>query len=114
MCYVQEIERISDRTTYGQPPANRTEVSPPFTNIGFDVYGPWTIHSRKTRGGTANSKRWGLVFTCLSSRAIHIKLLESKDASSFICAIRRFLALRGPVSILRCDGVPISLVENQS
>ena len=25
------------------------------------------------------------------------------DASSFICALRRFFALRGPVSILRCD-----------
>ena len=43
------------------------------------------------------------VFTCLTSRAIHIELLESMDASSFFCAIRRFLVLRGPVSILRCD-----------
>ena len=84
-------------------PADRTEVAPPFTNVGFDVFGPWMIRSRKTRGGAANSKRWGLVFTCLSSRAIHIELLESMDASSFICALRRFFALRGPVSILRCD-----------
>lgn len=84
-------------------PADRTEVTPPFTNVGFDVFGPWTIRSRKTPGGAANSKRWGLVFTCLSSRAIYIELLESMDASSFICALRRFLALRGPVSILRCD-----------
>ena len=84
-------------------PADRTEVTPPFTNVGFDVFGPWTIRSRKTRGGAVTSKRWGLVFTCLRSRAIHIELLESMDASSFICAFRRFLALRGPVSILRCD-----------
>ena len=63
-------------------PADRTEVTPPFTNVGFDVFGPWTIRSQKTRGGAANSKRWGLVFTCLSSRAIHIELLESMDASS--------------------------------
>ena len=84
-------------------PADRTEVAPPFTNVGFDVFGPWMIRSRKTRGGAANSKRWGLVFICLSSRAIHIELLESMDASCFICALRRFLALRGPVSILRCD-----------
>ena len=84
-------------------PADRMEVAPPFTNVGFDVFGPWMIRSRKTRGGAVNSKRWGLVFTCLSSRAIHIELLESMDASSFICALRRFFALRGPVSILRCD-----------
>ena len=84
-------------------PADRTEVAPPFTNVGFDVFGPWMIRSRKARGGAANSKRWGLVITCLSSRAIHIELLESMDASSFICALRRFFAFRGPVSILRCD-----------
>ena len=84
-------------------PADITEVAPPFTNVGFDVLGPWMIRSRKIRGGAANSKRWGLVFTCLSSRAIHIELLESMDASSFICTLRRFFALRSPVSILWCD-----------
>ena len=84
-------------------PADRTEVAPPFTNVGFDVFGPWTVNTRKTRGGSANSKRWGLVFTCLSSRAVHIEVLESMEASSFICALRRFFALRGPASLLRCD-----------
>ena len=48
-------------------PSDRTEVAPPFTNVGFDVFGPWTVNARKTRGGIANSKRWGLVFTCLRS-----------------------------------------------
>lgn len=48
-------------------------------------------------------KRWGLIFTCLSSRTIHIELLETLEASSFICALRRFLAFRGPVKKLRCD-----------
>lgn len=84
-------------------PADRTQVQPPFTNVGFDVFGPWTIHTHRTRGGAANSKRWGLVLTCLSSRAIHIEVLESMDANSFICALMRFLALRGPAALLRCD-----------
>ena len=84
-------------------PADRTEVAPPFTSLGFDVFRPWTVNTRKTRGGSVNSKRWGLVFTCLSSRTIHIEVLESMDASSFICALRRFFALRGPASLLRCD-----------
>ena len=35
-------------------PANRTEVAPPCTNIGFDVFGPWMVRTRKTRGGSAN------------------------------------------------------------
>ncbi|XP_074634093.1 uncharacterized protein LOC141892648 [Acropora palmata] len=60
-------------------PVDRTEATPPFTHVGFDVFGPWLTHTRKTRGGVASLKRWGLVFTCLSCRAIHIEVLESMD-----------------------------------
>lgn len=84
-------------------PADRAEEAPPFTNVGFDVFGPWVVTTRKTRGGAINSKRWGLIFTCLSSRAIHIEVLESMDTSAFICALRRFFAIRGPAKLLRCD-----------
>ena len=84
-------------------PNDRIEATPPFTNVGFDVFGPWSIQTRRTRGRTTSLKRWGLVFTCLSSRAIHIETLESMDTSSFICALRCFFALRGPASLLRCD-----------
>lgn len=84
-------------------PPDRMEEVPPFTNVGFDVFGPWQVSARRTRGRVANSKRLGLVFTCLNSRAIHIEILESMDASSFICALRRFFALRGPATLLRCD-----------
>ena len=28
-------------------PADRTEVAPPFTNVGFDVFGPWMVRSIK-------------------------------------------------------------------
>jgi hypothetical protein len=44
-----------------------------------------------------------VIFTCLTVRAIHIELIESLDISSFINALRRFLALRGPVAQLRSD-----------
>ena len=84
-------------------PTDRTETPPPFTNVGLDVFGPWIIQTRKLRGGALNSKRWGLVFTCLNSRAVHIEVLESMDTSAFICALRQFLSIRGPVVRIRCD-----------
>jgi hypothetical protein len=43
------------------------------------------------------------VFTCLKCRAIHVEVLESLDASAFICALRWFIAIRGPVRRIRCD-----------
>ena len=84
-------------------PTDRAEVTPPFTNVGFDVFGPWTITTRKTRGGSINSKRWALAFTCLTSRAVHIEIIETMNTDSFICGLRRFLAMRGPARVLRCD-----------
>ena len=84
-------------------PTDRVEICPPFTNVGLDVFGPWVIRTRKLRGGASESKRWGLVLTCLSSRAIHIEVLQSMDTSSFINALRRFFAIRGPATLLRSD-----------
>lgn len=84
-------------------PSDRLSTEPPFTNVGIDVFGPWSISTRRTRGGAANSKRWGVIFTCLSVRAVHIELIEAMDTSSFINALRRFLATRGPVKLIRSN-----------
>ena len=35
-------------------PADRTDTSPQFTHVGFDVFGPWMIHTRTLRGGAEN------------------------------------------------------------
>ncbi|XP_033116710.1 uncharacterized protein LOC117116716 [Anneissia japonica] len=84
-------------------PKDRLESVPPFTNVGIDVFGPWQVVTRKTRGGAAESKRWAVLFTCLSSRAVHIEVINSMDTSSFIMSLRRFTAIRGPVARIRCD-----------
>lgn len=84
-------------------PPERLKTCPPFTYVGLDVFGPWSITFRRTRGGQAESKRWAIMFSCLSSRAVHIEVIESMDASSCINALRRFFALRGPAKKLQSD-----------
>jgi hypothetical protein len=84
-------------------PSDRLEVAPPFTNVGVDIFGPWEVLTRKTRGGQANSKRWAVLFTCLVTRSVHIELVEEMTSSAFINAMRRFMAIRGPVKIFRSD-----------
>ncbi|XP_068120871.1 uncharacterized protein [Hyperolius riggenbachi] len=84
-------------------PADRLSMDPPFTNVGLDVFGPWSVTARQTRGGQANSKRWAVIFTCMTIRAVHIEVIESMDTSSFINALRRFIAIRGPVKHIRSD-----------
>ena len=84
-------------------PIDRLTPAPPFSYGGLDIFGPWLVSARRTRGGMAISKRWAVLFTCLTTRAIHIEVIESMDASCFINALRRFLALRGPAVQLRSD-----------
>lgn len=84
-------------------PPDRLSVEPPFTHVGVDVFGPWMISARRTRSGHAESKGWAVLFTCLSTRAIHLEVIESTDSSYFINALRRFMAIRAPFKQIRSD-----------
>ena len=43
------------------------------------------------------------LLTCLYSRAFHVETCLSLSTDSFILALRRFIAIRGPVVHIRCD-----------
>ncbi len=79
-------------------PVDRLQPAPPFTYCGVDYFGPWYI-----REGRSDRKKYGVLFTCLASRAIHLETANSLSTDSFLNALRRFLALRGPIRLLRSD-----------
>ena len=71
-------------------PAERFDDSHPFSTIGIDYFGPLTVKRfRKTE------KRYGLLVTCLATRAVHLEVSNSLDTDSFLMAFRRFVARRG-------------------
>ena len=83
----------------GRPSSVRIEPGPPFSFVGLDTFGPWPVVMRKTtRGVKTTSKYWAILFTCLVSRAVHTKLVGDMTSESFINALRRFMAVRGPVN----------------
>lgn len=84
-------------------PTDRVHPTPPFTYVGIDTFGPWDVVARRTRGGQACSKRWAILFTCLTCRAVHIEVVDSMSSSAFINAFRRFIAIRGDVKEVRSD-----------
>ena len=52
-------------------------------------------------GGT--EKRWGFLFTCLTTRAVHLEIVPALDTSSCVMGIERFIARRGTPSTIWSD-----------
>ena len=79
-------------------PPDRMAISPPFTYVGVDLFGPFLIKERRSE-----LKRYGVIFTCLASRGVHLESTNTMDTDSFILALRRFIARRGNVRLVRSD-----------
>ncbi|RXN21863.1 hypothetical protein ROHU_023747 [Labeo rohita] len=79
-------------------PRERVEASAPFLYVGMDCFGPFSVKRLRKE-----YKRYGIIFTCLSSRAVHIEMLEDLSTDAFINALRCFISLRGAVRQLFCD-----------
>ena len=93
---MQEAKGSATDTKMADLPIDRLTPAPPFSYVGLDVFGPWLVSTQQTRGGMANNKRWAVLLNCLTTRAMHIEVIESMDASCFINTLHRFLAFRGP------------------
>ena len=94
----RKFRRCTEDQRMADLPRERLETTPPFTYCGMDCFGPFHV-----KDGRKELKRYGLIFTCLCSRAVHIELLDDMTTDAFINALRSFIALRGNVRQLRSD-----------
>ena len=80
-------------------PSERLESGhPPFYYVGIDCFGPFLV-----KQGRSNVKRYGCIFTCLNTRAVHLEKLHNLDVDSFLNGFRRFVCRRGNPSKVWTD-----------
>ena len=86
------------RWCFTNEPFIESQDNKPFFHTGCDYFGPFIY-----KEGCSDKKAWGLLFTCMSSRAVHVELVTSLDLPNFILAFSRFVDIRGPVSSFYSD-----------
>ena len=80
-------------------PIDRIKMSTPlFYQTGVDFFGPIEVKILRSR-----IKRWGCIFTCLMTRAIHLEVAPSLSTDDFINVLERFINRRGNPDVVRCD-----------
>jgi hypothetical protein len=85
-------------------PACRVSEEPPFSNTGIDFAGP--VYVKKSSGAINSNdqdKVYIALFTCASTRALHLELVENMSAATFLQAFRRFSSRRGLLTKVLTD-----------
>lgn len=96
----------------GMLPKERLQPAPPFTNVMLDLFGPYSVRGEVQKRTTG--KAYGVVFTDLTSRAVHIEVCFGYDTSSFLLALKRFTSLRGwPSTIFSDPGSQLTAAEKE-
>ena len=99
-CALCRVRRATPNTpvTGDLPLARLDQTHRPFTNCGVDYFGPVTVTI-----GRRHEKRWGALFTCLTTRAVHLELVASLSTDSALLALRRMAARRGWPRVMFSD-----------
>lgn len=81
----------------------------PFSTSGLDLFGPFNVVI-----GRRVEKRWVLIATCFSTRAIHLEIVYSLSSDSCLMVVRRFVADRGhPATIYSDNGTNLDAAEKE-
>ena len=95
----REFQAVTMQPIMSDLPKERLAYqSPPFTNTGVDYFGSFYVTVRRT-----TEKRWGFLFTCLTTRAVHVEIVTSMDTSSCVMGVERFVSRRGTPAMIWSD-----------
>ena len=82
----RRLRRPTEQQKMACLPEDRLEPAPPFSYCAVDYFGPFIVKERRSE-----VKRYGVLFTCMGSRSVHLETANLLDSSSFINALSRFM-----------------------
>ena len=101
-----ECKKLEGRP-YGTPPASqlprfRLSHKFAFTSIGVDFAGPVYVKDIYHKSADMN-KAYIVLYTCASSRAVHLDLVPRLTTKVFVRSFKRFIARRGVPNLVVSD-----------
>ena len=81
------------------PALRLAPYTPPFYMTACDYFEPYNV--KISRNKTA--KHYGVLFTCLNTRAVHLEMAVDLSTMEFLQGLRRFLAIRGRPAVILSD-----------
>ena len=93
----RQLCKLHDAKFLEQPmgllPEARLKPAPTFDHVKLDLFGPNTVRGEVQK--PTSGKAYGVMFTDLAMRAVHIEAVFGYDTSNFVMALSRFASLRG-------------------
>ena len=78
--------------------------TPPFHFTACDYFGPYQVKI----GRNKTTKHYGVIFTCLNTRAVHVEMAVDCSTMDFLQVLRRFFAIHGyPKRIISDNGTQL-------
>ncbi|XP_046577175.1 uncharacterized protein LOC124285075 [Haliotis rubra] len=81
------------------PSARLRLFKPAFYSTGIDCFGPLIVKVARRL-----EKRLGILYKCLTTRAVYLDIVEKMDTDSFLMSLRRIISRHGKPYELLCDG----------
>ena len=86
----------------------------PFSKTWIDYFGHIYVKtSKRTQPTQGNNKRYGVLFTYLATRAIHLEVAGDLSTYLFIMSLRRFISRRGNSSIFSDNGTNLVVAKKE-
>ena len=98
--FCREMQAKAESQVMAELPECRlAPFTPPFYYTSCDYFGPYHVKV----GRNKTTKYYGVIFTCLNTRAVHLELAVDSSTMEFIQVVRRFVSVRGQPSLMISD-----------